>query len=342
MKALPFSAAALALALVAACAPTDPKNPKFIVAQVGSAKITRAQLNDEVSKMTKRIGMDAAQLNEDQASSLEWYALNEMVDRLVVRQALSAEQNAEVTRQVDERLSGIKSQFGDDAGYQKALEGEGLSEQEIRDDIAFRASIQALLPKDGSAPSMDDAKAFYDSNPELWKSPEQVRARHVLVRTEPNASIEQSGASKKAADAARARVAKGEDFGKVASEVSEDPGSKTQGGELPPFGRGQMVPEFEKAAFDTAPGKMSPVFKTDYGYHFLQVLEKKAARTVPFEEVAPRIVQAVGQQKEAESARKLVAELKEKAKVELHIPEPGSAQLATPGSPAPEATPTQP
>lgn len=335
MKALPSSAAVLALALITACAPSDPKHPKFIVAQVGSTKITRAQLNDEFTRMTKRIGMDAALLNEDQASSLEWYALNEMVNRIVVRQALSPEQAAEVTRQADQRLAAIKGQFGDEASYQKALESEGLSEQEIREDLTFRVAIQTLLPKDVPRPSMDDAKNFYDSNPELWKSPEQVRARHVLIRTEPNASIEQVNASKKAADAARARVAQGEDFGKVASEVSEDPGSKALGGELPAFGRGQMVPEFEKAAFETAPGKVSPVFKTEFGYHFLQVLEKKAARTVPFEEVASRIVQAVGQQQEAESARNLVAELRRKAQVAIHIPEPGSAQLV-------KEQPTQP
>lgn len=328
MKALPlFALAALALVFASGCAPTDPNHPKFVVAQVGKEKITRAQLQAEMGKMTKRIGMDAAQLNAEQAASLEWYALNEMVDRIVVRQALSPEQAAEVAGQVQERLAGIKQQFPDEEAYRKALEGEGLSEDEIREDVAFRASIQALLPKESTSASLEEAKAFYDSNPELWKSPEQVRARHVLVRAEPNASIEQTNASKKTADAARARVAKGEDFGKVASEVSEDPGSKSQGGELPPFGRGQMVPEFEKAAFETAPGKMSPVFKTDYGYHFLQVLEKKAARTVGFDEVSGRILQAVGQQKDAEAARKLVAELKQKGGVVLHISEPGGAEL---------------
>lgn len=328
MKSHPFFALiSLALVFASSCAPTDPNHPKFVVAQVGKEKITRAQLQAEVGKMTKRIGMDAAQLNAEQAASLEWYVLNEMVDRLVVRQALSPEQTAQVARQVQERLTAIKQQFPDEATYLKALESEGFSEDELRQDIAFRASLQALLPKEKTAPSLEEAKAFYDANPELWKAPEQVRARHILVRAEPNASIEQTNASKKIAEDARARVANGEDFAKVASEVSEDPGSKSQGGELPPFGRGQMVPEFEKAAFETPPGKMSPVFKTDFGYHFLQVLEKKPARTISFDEVSSRILQAVGQQKDAEAARQLVAELKEKGGVIFHISEPGGAVL---------------
>lgn len=326
MKSLSLLAAAgLAVALVAGCSPKDAKHPKFVVAEVGSQKITRAELDREMARMVKRIGMEPAQLNEEQHASLQWFALNDMLDRLVVRRALSAEQLAEITQQVEQRIAAIKKQFGDEEIFRKALESEGMTEDEIRADVLHQTAVQKLLPQQSATATLEDAKAFYDSNPELWKSPEQVRARHVLVRTEPNATIEQANASKKAADAARARVAKGEDFAKVATEVSEDPGSKAAGGELPPFGRGQMVPEFEKAAFETAPGKMSPVFRTDFGYHFLQVLEKKAARTVPFEEVSGRIMQAVAQNKQAESARALLAELREKAGVKIHISAPQTA-----------------
>jgi parvulin-like peptidyl-prolyl isomerase len=313
--------------VLAACSPSDPKNPKFVVAQVNKTKVTRAELDVEIAKMVKRIGMDPTQLNEDQAESLQWYALNEIVDRKVVQNALTKEQSADVTKQVDERIAGIKRQFESEEAYREALLGEGLSEQEIRDDAAHQASLQKLAPQEGTPASLEDAKAFYEGNPELWKVQEQVRARHVLVRTEATSSIEQTNARKKEAEAARTRISKGEDFSKVASEVSEDPGSKTRGGELPPFGRGQMVPEFEKAAFETGKGKLSPVFKTDYGFHFLEVLDKQGARTVPFEEVAPRILQAVTQQKQQESARKVLADLKAKAGVVLNIKEPNTGNI---------------
>lgn len=315
-----LAAASLAVALITGCSPRDAKHPKFVVAEIGKTKITRAQLDEQIGRMIKRIGMSAEQLNEDQQSSLAWFALNDMVDREVVRQSLTPEQAAEISQKASERLEGIRRQFADEEMYRRALESEGLSEEEILADLTHQSALQMLSPAASS--TTEEARAFYDANPELWKSPEQVRARHVLVRTEPNASIEQANASKKAADAARARVARGEDFAKVAAEVSEDPGSKAQGGELPPFGRGQMVPEFEKAAFETAPGKISPVFRTDFGYHFLQVLEKKAARTIPFEEVSSRIQQAVGQQKQVESARKLMADLRAQKGVKIHLPEP--------------------
>lgn len=82
----------------------------------------------------------------------------------------------------------------------------------------------------------------------------------------------------------REQVLKGEDFGALAFKYSEDPGSAKKGGQLSPFGRGQMVPEFEEVAFKLKAGEISDVFETKFGFHFMQVLardgEKIAARHI--------------------------------------------------------------
>lgn len=342
MRSIAAFASLLLLALgFSACSVKDPKNPKFVVAEVGSEKIKRAELDAEVARMIQRIGMEPGQLSPEQSRSLEWYTLNEMVERRLVSTSLSEKDRTSVQTEVDQRIGRMKQQFGDEAQYQDALKQEGIAEEEIRAGISHDAALKAILGAKKPSASPEEAREFYDANPSLWKQAEQVRARHVLIRSGAEATIEQSKASQKSAESALARVNKGEDFASVAAEVSEDPGSKTQGGELPPFGRGQMVPEFEKVAFATPAGKTSKVFKTDYGYHFLQVMEKQPARTVPFDEVAPRIMEAVVQQKQAEAARQLLADLKAKTPVKIHIPEPNAESSDRSASTEPVEAPAE-
>lgn len=78
----------------------------------------------------------------------------------------------------------------------------------------------------------------------------------------------------------RERVLKGEDFAALAFKYSEDPGSAKKGGQLSPFGKGQMVPEFEEVAFKLKPGEISDVFETKYGFHFIQVLAREGEKVV--------------------------------------------------------------
>lgn len=328
--------------LVAACAPKNPNHPKFVVAEVKKTKITRAQLEAEMGRLVKRIGIAPEQLTADQKSSLEWYAINDLVDKQIVTSSLSKEQSAEIGTAVDQRLEGIRKQFGSKEAYDKALQGEGMTEAEIRADMGHEAGMAKLLESNSPGAlqaSPEEISEFYKNNAQLWKAQEQVRARHILIRTEPTASIEQIAEAKKTAEAALARVNKGEDFAKVAAEVSQDPGSKDRGGELPPFGKGQMVPAFEQVAFSTAVGKTSKVFKSDFGFHFLQVLDKRGARTVPFEEVSERIGQAVVAQKRTEATRKLMTELKSKAAAKINISEPAPPAAGGAGRPPGQVVP---
>lgn len=99
---------------------------------------------------------------------------------------------------------------------------------------------------------------------------EQVRARHILI----SLGEDEDAAKAKATDLLN-QLRAGADFEKLARENSEDPGSAARGGDLGFFGRGQMVPEFENAAFDLAQGQISDLVRTAYGFHIIQTLEKK-------------------------------------------------------------------
>lgn len=86
--------------------------------------------------------------------------------------------------------------------------------------------------------------------------------------------------AKQLIESLRERVLKGEDMSALSAQYSEDPGSAKKGGQLSPFGRGKMVPEFEEVAFSLKPGEISEVFETKYGYHFIQLLAREGESVV--------------------------------------------------------------
>lgn len=130
-----------------------------------------------------------------------------------------------------------------------------------------------------------EVRAQYEADVESYRREEQVRARHILLRTGERSPEE----ARAELEAVRERIAGGEDFAAVAREVSEDPASAQRGGDLGFFSRGQMVPQFEEAAFDAAEGELVGPVETPFGLHLLQVTDRRAAGQQPFEEVRDQI-----------------------------------------------------
>lgn len=131
-----------------------------------------------------------------------------------------------------------------------------------------------------------ELRTEYDQNLEGFKRPEQVHARHILIKTGGERSEAQA---QQEIEKIRQRIAGGADFASVASEVTEDTASKPQGGDLGFFGRGQMVKEFEDAAFNAKAGEVVGPVRSPFGFHLIQTLEKRPGVLVPFEEVKEQI-----------------------------------------------------
>jgi peptidyl-prolyl cis-trans isomerase D len=140
--------------------------------------------------------------------------------------------------------------------------------------------VKELLTKDEAR-----VRAAYEQHPDRYHVPEQVHARHILFKLAKDAPPEEVEATRKKAEAARGRLASGVDFAALARELSDDPGSKDKGGDLGFFARGQMVPPFEQAAFSLEPGKVSEPVRTDFGFHLVQVEERRPAEDRSFEQV---------------------------------------------------------
>jgi peptidyl-prolyl cis-trans isomerase D len=146
----------------------------------------------------------------------------------------------------------------------------------------------------------------YEDNRQQYSTPEQVRASHILLKTEGK----DDAAVKKQAEEILAKVkAPGADFAKLANQYTEEEAGKTRGGDLDYFGRGQMAKEFEEAAFALQPGQISPVVKTSFGYHIIKNTGRKAAETRTLEEVRPQIEDQLKWERAQTEAQRLADEL---------------------------------
>jgi Parvulin-like peptidyl-prolyl isomerase len=179
--------------------------------------------------------------------------------------------------------------------------------------VAFDASN---LP--GGKPQISDAEvqAYYNQHQDEYKVQDQVKVRHILIAVPQGADAKTDAAAKAKADDLLKQIKAGGNFAELAKKNSDDPGSKDQGGELGWLDRGKTVPEFDKTAFSLAPGQTSGVIKTQFGYHILQVEDKKTAHERPLAEVKPEIVPVLEQQKAGAAEQTFATQLSADAKKE--------------------------
>ena len=173
-------------------------------------------------------------------------------------------------------------------------------ENELASHMAATSVIDKVTLEDG------EAKAFYDKNPAQFTADAQVKAKHILVEKEEDAN--------KIADEIKA----GKSFEDAAKEYSTCP-SKEKGGDLGYFGKGQMVPEFEKAAFEATIGEVSAPVKTQFGYHLILVEDKKEAQVMDFESVKNQLEEKLLQQKKQSAYMETLKDLESKYGVERKL-----------------------
>src|SRR3989454_846811 len=175
-----------------------------------------------------------------------------------------------------------------------------------------RVQYVTLAPKD-FRPQLPDAEVekYYTDHAKEFETPQQVHAAHVLVPVPQTGGSEaEDNARTKVADVIR-RAKAGEDFARLAAEISEDPGSKSKGGDLGWISKGEMVPAFEAVAFTLRRGEISPEpVRSPFGFHALQVFQSRAAGKKPLREVAAQIRDRLAAEAADKAARAKADEVK--------------------------------
>ena len=182
------------------------------------------------------------------------------------------------------------------------------------------------LTKNLPAPTEADAKAYYDKNRSQFVTPESVLLHHVLVKTEKEA--------KEALD----RLKKGEDFGKIANQVSICP-SKDRGGSLDWMPKGQLVKEIEDEAFGMKNGQMAGPIKSRYGYHILRLDDTRPRQEMSFDWVKDSIIERLKFEAQQTQYEKMAADLRKKMNVQITQPSGDKASVAPALPSAPIAGP---
>lgn len=242
------------------------KGNSDVVASVDGEKISK---DDLYEAMVKQGGQQA---------------LDGLISQKVV-ELEAKKQNITVTEQdTQKELDKYYAQYGGEEVFKQALTQSGYTLEQVKKDMELTVKLNKLLEPRIKI-SEDEKKKYFEENKATFGQPKQVKASHILVETEDKAKE------------IKEKLAKGEDFAKLAKENSTDPGSKENGGDLGFFGSGQMVKEFEDAANALKVGEISAPVKTEYGYHIIKVTETKDAKEANFEESKDKITDTLKEQK---------------------------------------------
>jgi peptidyl-prolyl cis-trans isomerase C len=305
-------------------APVDTSKMPAVVARVNGVEIKKDELLHQAEQMRMQM-MQASQGRQTPPLNDTFYkeVLDGMVAQTLITQDARKQGVTVSDEEVNAQMENLKKRFPDAATFEKALASQGMTEKVLQTNLREQGMVQKYVATkvfNDVAVNDEAARQFYEANKAQMQKPERVHLRHILVRVDQAASADDKQKAKAKADGLLKRAQGGEDFAKLASENSDDPGSKVRGGDLSWIIRGQAPPPFEQAAFAlTRPNDLSPVVESQAGYHIIQLLERQAASTVPFEEAKDRITQMLKQKQAGEKLKGRVEELKKQGKVEVFI-----------------------
>ncbi len=266
----------LALLAAAGCGGGGGSVPEDAVAVVDGQDVPRSQydaLITQAKKTFKTQKRDFPKAGTAERKQLDQQAVAFLVQRVELAKA-AEDMKIEITdADVNKQLDQIKKQYfaGDEKRYQKQLKQQGLTDEQVRNDVRANVISEKLfneVTKDVKASDADIQK-YYEDNKAQYGTPESRDVRHILVKT------------KAQADKLYDQLKGGANFAALAKKFSQDPGSKDQGGKYTVV-KGETVAPFEQTAFLLDKGQISRPVKTQYGYHIIQPLsEMKAATTQP-------------------------------------------------------------
>jgi len=262
-------------------------------------------------------GDEIASVNGEKLSRAEYLAkleatqqaksiLNQMVQSALVEQ-YAKDQNIQIPESdIRKKEDEIKARYP--AGqFETILKQQNLTENDVKRILRQQLIVEKGVGKDIHI-SNADIKAYLDKNHTLLDKAAQVRARHILV------------ADEKTAAEVEAKLKGGASFATLAKQSSTDPSSKDKGGELGFFSKGQMVPSFEAAAFSQAIGVVGPPVKSPFGYHIIEVEEKKPAIVATAANSGNQIKDTLTHQQEQTLIPPFLQDLRSKASIKIEDP----------------------
>ena len=283
-------------------------------AVVNGQEISAEAVNFELDRLVRFYmghGMTMAEIRQN-LPKLEAKALDQAIGaKLLLDQA--ARLDIPVTeKDIDAEVARVVQQVGGEENYKKALAAQGISEADFRKELEKGARVNMLVNQacaHVADPTEDEVTAFYEAHKAEYVEPHQVLCQHILVKGSNDAALDKI-------KEIRERIVNDKaDFAEEAKKHSDCP-SGAQGGSLGWFGRGMMVPEFDKAAFEMKKGEVSGIVTTEFGYHIIYKADEKGGGQQTIVDVHDQIKDLLRHEARGKAMDAYVAELREKATIE--------------------------
>lgn len=294
------------------------------VAEVDGEPISAETFNKEIDKI-----VSTGQVPPQLLGQLSGQIVNKIVDKTLIDNAVERADIKIDDDKVDARVEEIKAEF---AAANQGLDGKmgsldalaaqlGISKEEFHESVRESLAIEQLLADNGMTyPTSAEIRTFYDENPEAFERPEQIHARHILVKVPEDADdAAWQEAHARATDIQAKAAAPDADFAALAAEHSEGPLGARNGGDLGWFGHEQMVPEFEEVAFALDKNEVSEPVRTQFGWHIIQKLDHRDGGVVAFDEVEEQLENKMRNDHVQKALSDLLSELHASQKVTLHL-----------------------
>lgn len=236
----------------------------------------------------------------------------QVLERIITNRLIMAEgarlgievTDEEIADEIDNMIN--NNFYGMTDYFYQTLEQYGLTEEALKEDLKTEIVLRKIVLEQINI-SDEQAREYFSTNQERFNIPEQVKARHILVD------------SREEAEEVIRLLNNGKDFSELAREYSKDLVSAEQGGNLGFFQRGEMAPQFEEVAFSLPLNQPSEPVETTYGFHIIEVLDRKAAQKVTFEEVAEKVKKVMSEEMIMEKMSEQVNLLREQASIEYKL-----------------------
>lgn len=291
---------------------------------------------------TARYGRQFEQIPPEQRKMLEpqiqRMVVSELINKTLLLNAANKEGLKATDEEVNKSLDEVKKSVPEGTTFEEFTKSAGVSIDRIKSQIEEDTKIKKLVEKvtaDSKKPTAEVIKTFYDEHPDDFKKEESIEASHILISTQGIKDEGQLANKKKIAEELQAELVKnkGANFIELATAHSDCP-SKAKGGSLGAFPKGQMVPEFEAAAFAQEVGAVGDLVKTDFGYHIIRVDSKQSAEATSFEDVKNDLGESLFSEAKAKALEGYVQGLREKADVQQPTPEGAEGEEGKKAAPA--------
>lgn len=250
------------------------------------------------------------------------------VDRLISQQLIAkaaSDEKVEVKDEaVQEKVDDLAEQFPSKEAFEQQMSQRGMSMDKLKDIFHRQMLLDAVMAaKNGEmkTPTDEEIQAFYKENASSFEQEEQVRASHILLKTDAGTTAEKKAELKKQLEKIASDIKAGNiTFAEAAKKHSECP-SAPRGGDLSYFGKGQMVKPFETAAFAAKKDEVTDIVETQFGYHIIQVTDKKEAGKIALDEVNDQIKEHLMQEKKQNAYEEFLQNARKEAEIVMKISE---------------------